>query len=165
MKSEFVDTLIDSRKNDGSESGEEKYLTFSMGEEFFGINILDIIEIIGIQKITSISDVDESVKGVINLRGKIIPVIDLRIRFGLEKREYDERTTIIVVKIYEKEMGLIVDNVSEVIDLSENEIELHSKLYEDNSNQYIKGYGKIEKQVIIILDIFKMLADEDIVDN
>ncbi|MCP4726608.1 MAG: purine-binding chemotaxis protein CheW, partial [bacterium] len=104
--------LAEAQIMEDEDSQEGKYLTFPIGNEEFGIETRSVREIIGIQVITDIPEMPPYVKGVINLRGKIIPVMDIRLKFGMQEREYDERTTIIVVHINELDVGLIVDSVS-----------------------------------------------------
>ncbi|MCP4725180.1 MAG: chemotaxis protein CheW, partial [bacterium] len=95
-----------------------------------------------------------------NLRGKIIPVMDIRLKFGMQEREYDERTTIIVVHINELDVGLIVDSVSEVLDIAHSDIESPSKITGDSDNLYVKAFGKVAEKVIIILDTQRLLFGE-----
>ncbi len=144
-------------EEENEDTQEGKFLTFAIGDEEFGIGIGDVREIIGIQKITDVPDMPEYIKGVINLRGSIIPVMDIRLRFGMGEREYNERTSIVVVNIQKTDVGLIVDTVSEVLDIPEKNIEPPSKLGDDKDNQYIKAYGKVNENVKIILDTQKLL--------
>jgi purine-binding chemotaxis protein CheW len=139
-----------------------KYLTFQIGEEEFGIEIKYVNEIIGIQKITDLPDVAHYIKGVINLRGKVIPVVDVRLRFGMQEREYDERTCIIYVIIQNIAVGLIVDSVSEVLGIPATDIEDPPKVNEGASNRYIKGLGKVGESVKILLNVNKLLFDSEI---
>lgn len=140
----------------------DKYLTFSLGKDFFGIDILYVTEIIGIQQITPVPDLPHYIKGIINLRGKIIPVMDVRIRFKKEFREYDERTCIIVVDIGEICIGLIVDRVSEVIDIPEVNLSSPPKLNKTSHSSYVKAIGKIGEEVKLILDCEKLLSEEEL---
>lgn len=140
----------------------DKYLTFTLGNDFFGIDILYVTEIIGLQQITPVPDLPEHIKGIINLRGKIIPVMDIRLRFKKEFREYDERTCIIVVDIGDISIGLIVDRVSEVIDIPESNISLPPKLAKSSTNGYVKAIGKIEEEVKLILDCEKLLSEDEV---
>ncbi|MBU0517727.1 chemotaxis protein CheW [bacterium] len=144
---------------DEEDTQEGKHLIFSLGKEEYGIEIRNVTEIIGIQTITDLPGVPHYVKGVINLRGKVIPIIDARLRFGFEEREYDERTCIIVVNISNMAVGLIVDSVSEVLDISSKDIEPLARLSQSTSN-YIKGFGKVNAEVKILLDINKLLNVE-----
>lgn len=139
-----------------------KYLTFSLGDEECGINIRSITEIIGLQKITEMPDAPPYVRGVINLRGKVIPILDMRLRFGVEEREYDDRTCIIVVMVDNTSVGLIVDTVAEVLDIEPGNIDPPPKIVHDGSHNFIEGLGRVDKNVIILLDIEKVLYDVDL---
>jgi len=145
---------------------EGKYLTFTLAEEEYGIGILKIREIIGMMPVTSVPRTPEFVKGVINLRGKVIPVMDLRLRFGMEEMEYSERTCIIVVEIDRQagtvQIGAVVDSVSEVLNIKGNDIEETPTFGTKLNTEYILGMAKIEGGVKILLDIDKVLNDEEI---
>lgn len=133
-----------------------KYLSFLLDDEIYGIPILDVKEIIGIMEITHIPKMPEFVKGVVNLRGKIIPVIDLRLKFGISEREYDERTCIIVVEIStstgNKLTGFIVDMVSEVLDILPEQFEELPEYGTEVKQEFLQGLGKVKDKVIMILD-------------
>jgi len=137
-----------------------KYLTFVLDNESYGIGINNITEIIGIQPITLIPELPDYIKGIINLRGKIIPVMDVRLRFKKPPREYNDRTCIIVVDINDLSIGLIVDSVSEVLRILDQDIVPPPNLNKI-SNKYIKGIGKIDKEVKLILDCDKLINDND----
>ncbi|MCG8571113.1 MAG: chemotaxis protein CheW [Spirochaetes bacterium] len=141
-----------------------KFLTFKTGKESYGISIEDIIEIIELQKIIQVPDTPDYVKGVINLRGKIIPVMDVRLRFHLETREYDDRTCIVVVKVKENTIGFIVDTVEEVVEIFEDNITSppHFKNNGTVRNDYIKGMGKADDQVKILLDVERIMFDDEL---
>lgn len=142
---------------------EGKYLTFSMGAEEYGIGILKIKEIIGMMPITAVPRTPPCVKGVINLRGKVIPVIDLRVKFGMEDRAYTEKTCIIVLEIKGQNsvlMGIVVDAVSEVLNIKASEIEETPKLGTNLDLDYISGIAKINGGIKILLDIEKVLNQE-----
>lgn len=139
-----------------------KFLTFSLGKEDYGIEIRYVTEIIGIQAITEIPELPDYVKGIINLRGKIIPVMDVRLRFGKPQREYDDRTCVIVIDIEDISIGLIVDRVSEVLNIAESEIVPPPQLDKDCKQKYIKGIGKVEQDVKLLLDCEKLLNDDEI---
>jgi len=145
---------------------EGKYLTFSLAEEEYGIGILKIKEIIGMMPITPVPQTPEHVKGVINLRGKVIPVVDLRLRFGMESIEYDERTCIIVVEIAGQSgtvmIGIVVDAVSEVLNINGDDIEETPTFGSKLNTDYILGMAKMEGGVKILLDIDKVLSTEEI---
>jgi purine-binding chemotaxis protein CheW len=143
-----------------------KYLTFSLNEEEYGIGILKVKEIIGMMAITSIPRTPEFVKGVINLRGKVIPVIDLRLKFSMEAIEYTERTCIIVVEIEAQAgtvlIGIVVDAVSEVLNINGGDIEETPAFGTSLNTEYILGMAKMEGGVKILLDIDKVLNTDEI---
>ncbi len=143
-----------------------KYLTFSLAEEEYGIGIIQIKEIIGMMPITSVPRTPEFVKGVINLRGKVIPVIDLRLRFEMQSSEYTERTCIIVVEIETKAdtvvIGIVVDSVSEVLNINEQDIEEAPSFGTRLDTNYILGMAKTEGGVKILLDIDCVLTSDEI---
>lgn len=140
----------------------DKFLTFHLGTEDYGIEIRFVTEIIGIQKITVIPEMPDYIKGVINLRGKIIPVMDVRMRFKLEPRAYDERTCVVVVNIHDSAVGLVVDTVSEVADIPESQIESASGLNRGKANAFIQGIGKIGDDIKIILDVNRLLYEGEL---
>ena len=145
---------------------EGKYLTFSLAEEEYGIGILKIKEIIGMMAITTVPQTPDFVKGVINLRGKVIPVMDLRLRFGMDLIDYNERTCIIVVEIASEtgtiQIGIVVDSVSEVLNIKVEDIEDTPTFGAKLNTEYILGMAKIEGGVKILLDIDKVLNNEEI---
>ncbi len=143
-----------------------KYLTFFLEEEEYGIGILKVKEIIGMMAITSVPRTPDYVKGVINLRGKVIPVIDLRSKFDMDAMEYNERTCIIVVEIDSESttvlIGIVVDAVSEVLNIKEDEIEDTPTFGTKLDTQYILGMAKMEGGVKILLNIDKVLSNEEV---
>jgi len=145
---------------------EGKYLTFSLDNEEYGIGILQIKEIIGMMPITPVPRTPEFVKGVINLRGKVIPVIDLRLRFGMEEIEHTERTCIIVVEIEMQAVqiviGVIVDSVSEVLNIKGEDIEETPTFGSKLDTEYILGMAKMEGGVKILLNIEKTLGEDEL---
>lgn len=144
-----------------------KYLTFLIGKEEYGIPILKAKEIIKMMDITSIPKTPQFMRGVINLRGKIIPIIDLRLKFRLEAREYTERTCIIVMEMLlsqtKKQLGIVVDTVSEVVNFPKNELEPPPQYGTQLETGYLTGMGKIKDKVVLLLDIEKAFNDEDLV--
>lgn len=144
---------------------EGKYLTFSMAGEEYGIGILKVKEIIGMMVITTVPQTPAYMKGVINLRGKVIPVVDLRLKFGIEAIGYTERTCIIVVEITggngSIQMGILVDSVSEVLNIKAGEIEDTPNFGSHLNTDYILGMAKTGGQVKILLDINKVLNDQE----
>ena len=143
-----------------------KYLTFSLSNEEYGIGILKIKEIIGMMPVTSVPQTPDFVKGVVNLRGKVIPVMDLRLKFSMKSADYTERTCIIVVEIEGKKgdilIGLVVDSVSEVLNISQNDIEKTPSFGANLDTKYIKGMAKMEGGVKILLDIDRILNTSEI---
>ncbi len=146
----------------GEDTQEGKYLTFHMGGEDYGIEIRYVTEIIGIQRITEVPDMPSFIKGVINLRGKVIPVMDVRARFGLPPRDYDERTCIVVVQINTTFVGLVVDNVNEVANIPPENIEPPPRSNSSASSEYIQGMGKMGDKVKILLNVGKLLYDSGV---
>jgi purine-binding chemotaxis protein CheW len=148
------------------EEREGKYLTFTLADEEYGIGILKIKEIIGMMPITTVPQTPEFVKGVINLRGKVIPVIDLRLRFGMESIDYTERTCIIVVEIEGSvgtvQIGIVVDSVSEVLNIKGEDIEDTPTFGTKLDTNYIFGMAKMEGGVKILLDIDRVLNSKEI---
>lgn len=144
---------------------EGKYLTFTLAEEEYGIGILEIKEIIGMLPITSVPQTPDFVKGVINLRGKVIPVMDLRLRFGMPPIDYTERTCIIVVEIAGPSstilVGIVVDAVSEVLNIKGDNIEKTPTFGTKLNTDYILGMAKIEGGVKILLDIDQVLSSDE----
>ncbi len=141
---------------------DDMYLTFELGDEIYGIGIKYVTEIVGIQNITEVPDMPDFVKGVVNLRGQVIPVVDVRLRFHMQEREYDERTCIVVVNIDDIQLGLVVDTVNEVMTISSSSISPPPKVAAANSAQYIKGMGKIGDSVKILLDGQKLLFEDEV---
>lgn len=145
---------------------DSKFLTFSLADEEYGIGILKIKEIIGMMPITSVPQTPDFVKGVLNLRGKVIPVLDLRLRFSLPSLEYSERTCIIVVEVDSKfgiiTMGIVVDSVSEVLPIKPEDIENAPSFGTKVDTTYILGIAKTEGGVKILLDIDRILSTEEL---
>jgi len=146
---------------------EGKYLTFSLAGEEYGIGILKIKEIIGMMPITTVPRTPPFVKGVINLRGKVIPVVDLRLKFGMEEMGYTERTCIIVVEIAGQGgsvlIGIVVDSVSEVLNIKATDIEETPTFGARLDTDYILGMAKMNGGVKILLDIDKVLSTDEII--
>lgn len=141
-----------------------KFLTFSLDKESYGIEIKYVTEIIGILAITEIPELPGYVKGIINLRGKIIPAMDVRLRFKKEPMEYNDRTCIIVIDIREISIGLIVDTVTEVLTIPEQSIVEPPKINKSFNNRYIKNIGKIGNDVKLLLDCEKLLTEDELDD-
>lgn len=139
-----------------------KYLTFALGDEQYAIEIRHVVDIIGIQDITEIPNQPEYIMGVINLRGKIIPTMDVRKRFNKSFNDYNNRTCIIVVELNAVSVGLIVDMVLEVIAIPDEQIAEPPTFNTDFKNKFILGIGKIQNEIVIILDSDKLLNEGEI---
>lgn len=143
-----------------------KYLTFQLGNEHYGVEILKVQEIMGMLPVTHVPRAPESVRGVINLRGRIIPVTDLRLRFGLEAKEDTERTCIVVVQVAGAERplttGLLVDEVSEVLSIKQEQIEEAPQMGTSADTAFILGMGKVGQKVIMLLDVDQIFAREEL---
>lgn len=139
----------------------DKFLTFMLGKEFYGIEIRHVTEIIGIQPITEVPELPEYIRGIINLRGKIIPVVDVRLRFKKTFKEYNDRTCIIVINIDDLSAGLIIDSVSEVIIIPESDIVAPPDINK-TGNSFIKGIGKVDNDIKMLLDCQKLLNEDDV---
>ena len=146
-----------------NDSQKDKYVTFKSGNEYFGIKIEYVNEIIVYQEITEIPETEEYIKWLINLRGKIIPVIDVRIRFKQEPFEYNDRTCIIVLNVKELVVGLIVEKIAEVVEITEGNILPNPKIgkADRSQNKYVYGIGKVGDEVKLLLDPERLLNDED----
>jgi purine-binding chemotaxis protein CheW len=147
---------------DDEDTQKDKYLTFQLAREHYGIEIYYVTEIIGIQTITELPEMPDFIRGVINLRGRVIPVMDVRARFKLPDRDYDERTCIIVVEIKDTSVGLVVDEVREVMDIPEESVEPPPKATGKENSNFLKGVGKVENDVKIILNVSQLLFDKEL---
>lgn len=136
-------------------------VTFSIGEEEFGVDILSVQEIIRMMDITKVPRAPDFVEGVINLRGKVIPIIDLRKRFGLSTRDHDKHTRIIVIEINNMIVGFVVDSVSEVLRIPASTVEPPPPVVSGLESEYISGVGKLEDRLLILLDLNKLLSGEE----
>ena len=140
-----------------------KYMTFKNLGEYYGISLKYVVEIVGIQKITAIPEVEGYIKGLINLRGKIIPVIDVRVRFKQEPFEYNDRTCIIIIRVNDVLVGLIVETIAEVVEIEDAQIVPPPTLNPKNvKNQYVYGLGKVGDSVKMLLDPQKLIQDEEL---
>ncbi len=141
---------------------EGKFLTFVLSKEEYGIEILSVREIIGLMDITSVPQTPDYMKGVINLRGKVIPVIDLRLKFAMQEEEHTQETCVIVVEVDGTSIGIIVDSVSEVSDIEGEEIEVAPRFGQGIDTSFIMGLGKVKEKIIILLDIATVLSAEEL---
>lgn len=155
------DMMVAEDENEDTQAN--KYLFFRIGKESYGIGIRHIIEIIEVQKISSVPDMPAYVKGVINLRGKVIPVVDLRLRFNMEGREYDDRTCTIVTEVDGTLIGFIVDTVEEVLEIPETQVEPPPNFKSTaGKDRYIQGLGKVGEAVKILLNVEKIVREDDV---
>lgn len=139
-----------------------KYLTFIVENEAYGIGIGYVREIIGILPISEVPEMPNYIKGIVNLRGQIIPVVDVRLRFKKEEQEYDERTCIIVIDVFENTVGLIVDCVSEVLSIADDHIVSQPVLSSNVSNRYVDSIGKVDHTVKLLLNCEKLLTQSEL---
>jgi len=150
---------------DSTKSISGKYLTFLLGDDNYGVEIMKIREIIGMIPITTIPETPSYVKGIINLRGKVIPVIDLRSKFGLASKNTTERTCIVVSEVKKSDgtvfLSFIVDSVAEVINITADDIEAAPSFGSTTGPENISGIAKRDKKIVILLDIEKVLSEED----
>lgn len=140
-----------------------KYLTFELGDDSYGVELFNVIEILSIQTITEMPDTIPCIKGVMNLRGKVIPVLDARIRFNKKDKDYNDRTCIIVIEVKSMLVGMIVDIVSEVIEVKEKDV-LPPPNLGVIGRQYVKNILDVEERVVLIIDCNEML-NQDEIDN
>ena len=140
-----------------------KYMTFRLGEKYYGIGISYVSEIIGLQPVTKVPETEDFIIGLINLRGKILPVIDVRIRFGMEPRDYDDRTCIIVINVDNVSIGLIVDTIAEVVNIADEDIVPPPTIspVSGKTSKYVYGIGKVGADVKMLLDLNKLIAHDD----
>ena len=141
---------------------EGKFLTFVLNDEVYGIEILKVREIIGLMDVTSVPQTPDYMKGVINLRGKVIPVIDLRLKFSMPEEEHTQETCTIVVEVDNTSIGIIVDKVSEVMEIKGDEIEAAPQFGQGIDTNFIMGLGKTKETIVILLDIAKVLSAEEL---
>ena len=157
-----VEDQLDLIDDENEDTQEGRYLSFKIANEDYAIEIRHVTEIVGIQKITEVPDMPEYVKGVINLRGSVIPVVDVRLRFHMDPRDYDDRTCLIVVNVNDSPVGLVVDTVKEVISIDPDKISPPPKVSQSGVSKYIKGIARFSESVIILLSMDKFLYYEDL---
>lgn len=139
-------------------SNDDQYIVFGLGTELYGVPVLKVQEIISYTPPTTIPNAPVFVRGVINLRGMVIPIIDMRLRFGLEEQEYHDKTVVVVVTIGERRYGLVVDTVEDVASLPEEQIQRDVDLQTNIDERYLTGIGKLEDRMIILLDVDKIFT-------
>lgn len=149
------------------EGQEEKFLMFFLNTEYYGIPILKVNEIIGLMEVTQVPRTPDFMKGVINLRGKIIPIIDLRLKFNMPERAYDEQTCIIIVEIpiqgQKSFIGVVVDKVAEVVNIQCADVELPPQYGQEFENNFLTGIGKVKDKVIMLLEIEGIINCQELV--
>lgn len=140
-----------------------KYLTFFLGDEEYGLEILKVHEIIGLLPITRVPRTPSFIRGVVNLRGRVIPTVDLRLKFGMEAKDATEETCIVVVQAAETQIGVIVDRVNEVLDIADTDVEDAPTFGSDVDTSYLLGIAKTGGRVRLLLDIERVLSAQDII--
>lgn len=141
---------------------EKQYVTFVIGEENYGVDVLKVQEIIGMTQITHVPNTMNYMKGVINLRGAVVPVVDTRVKFNMEEKEYDAFTVIIIVEVKTRSIGIIVDSVSDVVSIPISGIQDTPHFSAKIETDFISGIGQIEEKLIIILDMDRILSKVDV---
>jgi purine-binding chemotaxis protein CheW len=144
-----------------SASAGDEYLTFTLGQEEYGIDILKVQEIRGYDAVTKIANTPEFIKGVINLRGTIVPIIDMRIKFKLGNVAYDQFTVVIILNIANRVVGMVVDGVSDVIALPSEQIKPAPEFGATLDTQYIIGLATVEERMLIVIDIERLMTSQD----
>ncbi|MBK5929721.1 chemotaxis protein CheW [Halochromatium salexigens] len=144
-----------------SDGENRQYLVFSLGEEEYAIDILKVQEILGYENVTRIANAPEFIKGVTNLRGVIVPIVDLRIKFNLDKVDYDGQTVVIVVNVSERIVGIVVDGVSDVMTLTPDQIKPAPEFGMSLSSDFLSGLGSLENRMLVLVDIDKLLNSKE----
>ena len=144
-----------------AETGSQEFLVFSLGEEEYAIDILKVQEIRGYDNVTRIANAPDFIKGVANLRGVIVPIVDLRIKFRLERADYDDQTVVIVVNIADRVVGIVVDRVSDVMTLTAEQRKPAPEFGLSLPLDYISGLGNLDERMLVLVDIEKMLTSEE----
>jgi len=158
MSEEFSQNALGEEQDDASVS--DKYLTFTLGDDEYGINIGFVTEIIGIVPITFVPDLPPFVKGIVNLRGQMIPVIDVRMRFQKEPIEYNDRTCVIVIQIRDVPVGFIVDSVAACEEIPAENVIPPPSAKNGAQHGYILGIGRMEDKIVLLLDCEKLIDDD-----
>lgn len=156
----YDDELLEDEEEEDSQK--DKYLTFRVGDEEYGLEIACVIEIVMAHKVTEVPDMPPYLKGVFNLRGRVIPVVDVRARFKLAPRPYDDRTCFVVVQVQDMSVALAVDNVCDVLVIPAAQVSAPPRLNKGPSSRYIKGMGKTGESVKILLDVEKLLLESEL---
>jgi purine-binding chemotaxis protein CheW len=138
-----------------------EFLTFTLGKEEYGIDILKVQEIRGYDAVTAIANTPDFIKGVINLRGIIVPIVDMRIKFNLGKVEYDQFTVVIILNVANRVVGMVVDGVSDVITLSADQVKAAPEFGSAIDTQYVMGLGTVDERMLILVDIERLMTSSD----
>jgi purine-binding chemotaxis protein CheW len=152
---------VNAVSNTRLKSAAGEYLTFKLGTEEYGLEILKVQEIRGYDAVTKIANTPDFIKGVVNLRGKIVPIVDLRIKFNLSNVEYDEFTVVIVLSLNRRVVGVVVDGVSDVMALKDDQIRDVPSLVTSIDTKYIVGLATVEEKMLIIVDIEQLMTSDD----
>jgi purine-binding chemotaxis protein CheW len=148
-------------KQDTAELAAGEYLTFILGGEEYGIEILKVQEIRSYEAVTKIANTPDFIKGVINLRGSIVPIVDLRMRFNLHLVEYNEFTIVIILSFNKRTIGIVVDGVSDVLDLNQSQISPVPELVSNIDTKYLKGLGSVDDRMLILVDIQQLMSSQE----
>jgi len=146
----------------GARAVREEFLTFTLGKEEYGIEILKVQEIRSYEQVTTIANAPEFIKGVVNLRGIIVPIVDMRIKFSLGEAEYNELTVVIVLNVAGRVVGMVVDGVSDVIQLAAEQIRPAPDFSSTFDTEYITGLGTVDSRMLILVDIEKLMTGSDL---
>jgi len=161
--SNLISRSVSDSQPRGASKGEpeHEFLTFTLGNEEYGIDILKVQEIRGYNAVTPIVSAPAFIKGVMNLRGTIVPIVDLRIKFGVGKAEYDAFTVVVVLRIMNRTIGIVVDSVSDVLQLTSEEIRQPPQFGAALDTEYLMGLGALEGRMLILVDIEKLISSKD----
>ncbi|MGP9833594.1 chemotaxis protein CheW [Marinobacter sp. NSM] len=154
--------LLEAKEDSASRTDVQEYLTFSLGEEQYALDIMSVKEIRGYEAVTRIANAPSFIKGVINLRGEIVPIVDLRIKFGVGEARYDEFTIVIVIQIHDRLVGIVVDAVSDVVSLSEQERRPPPEFGVAFDSRFLVGLAKLQNKMIILVDIEALVSSNEL---
>ena len=157
-----MNDVVESLEKRNEDTLRGRYLTFQIGAETFGIQIRYVTEIVSMRPLMVMPEMPEYIKGIINLRGKIISVMDMRLRFGIPWKEYNDRTCIIVVEMDGISVGLIIDAVSEVVSINDDQVEKRPVMSAKTGCEYISNLGRKGNQVILLIDCEELLSNDDV---
>ena len=154
---------MQSLMKDKTESSMEqhKYITFKLGEELYAVNVMNAQEVMGIVPIGHVPDTQPYMKGVIDLRGTIVPIVDLRIKYGMEEKAYNDDTAIMITEMHNELVGLVVDSVVDVLQLAVDEIQHTSHFTAKADMDSVEGISKVNEEIVIVLDVGKILSKEE----